>query len=142
MVLIHSQSGQVITFSSRLFFRRDRPNTVPKPVSQPFIDGLQLGMDTRKAVIVYPPPLYFCKLFKSLIEAVRFGFLSNLLKLAFERFPTVLFHQQLVFSFNPLLVCRNKRMSQQFKIGWSSDTAALRASPSHSVLGHPYLWEV
>jgi hypothetical protein len=75
MVLIHSQSDQVFAFPLRLL--PVMPDPVPKPVSQPLIDGLQLGMDTRKAVIVYPPPPYFCKLFQPFFEAVRFGFLGN-----------------------------------------------------------------
>jgi hypothetical protein len=37
-------------------------------------------MDTRKAVIVYPPSPDFCQLFQPFFKTVRFGFLSNLLE--------------------------------------------------------------
>ena len=130
MILVNPKLNKIFTFSLRLF--PIMPDTVSKSVSKPFINGFQLDVDTGKAVIIYPSPPDLSQLFQPFLEAVRFGFLGDLLELTFERLPTVLFHHQLVFSFVPFLICRNKCMSQQLEVRGSSDATALRAPTSHS----------
>src|SRR5690606_36860653 len=108
MVLVHSQSNQVFTFPLRLL--PIMPNAVSKSVSEPFINGVQLGVDTGEAVVIYPSPPDLSQLFQPFLKAKRFGLLGDLLELTFERFPAVLFHHLLVFPFESLLVCRDKCM--------------------------------
>src|SRR5690606_35260049 len=115
MVLVHSQSDQVFAFSFRLL--SVMPYTIPKAVSEPLVERLQFCGDTCESIIVYPSPPDFRHLFQPFLEAVESGFLGDLLEFTPERFPASLLHHQLVLSFDPFLIDRNKYMSQQFEGG-------------------------
>ena len=83
-------------------------------------------MNIGETIIIYPSPPDFRQLFQPFLKTVWSGFFGNLLELAFEGIPAVLFHDELIFSSVSILVCMDKSMYQQRKVvGFSDATAFL-----------------
>jgi hypothetical protein len=60
------------------------PDTIAKPVSQPLVDLFEFGMNTCQPVVIHPSHPDLSELLKPFFEAVRSGFLGDLLELSFE----------------------------------------------------------